>query len=249
MKISVITAMLSFCISEYTLVDINASSYTDWIYFSFASGEVVDIEDPQNSNEWDLGLMRNHFRTNSGQSGYGIGGAYIDSTSIWSTETWESITEVPEGAVFIPDGILDTIYDLETHEFLNSSGSLILEEWGWVDIDNNYQFNYNNYIFIIRTAIGEYVKFWPYSYYNGEGNSGYISIAYETQILNNNCSNSGDINYDSILSILDIIIIRDYIIGFETLSNSEQCEADINFDSYVDLLDIISLINAIFREI
>ena len=213
MKNSIIVAMfLSISISEYTLVEIDASSYTDWVYFSFSTGEIVDIEDPQNSNDWDLGLMRNHFRTNGGQSGNAFGGAYVDSTSTWSDD-WESVYEVPNGATFSTDGILDTIYDLETHEFSEAPGSLVLETWGWVDLDNNYQFNYNNYIFIVRTALGEYVKFWPYSYYNDQDLSGHISIAYEAGIPNNNCNNSGDVNYDNTLNILDVVILVNNILG------------------------------------
>ena len=95
--------------------------------------------------------------------------------------------------------------------------------------------------------MGEYVKFWPYSYYNDEGTSGYISIAYDTGIPNNNCNNSGDVNYDNILNILDIVIIRDHIIGASILSYNEQCQADINFDSYIDVLDILIIINSIFQ--
>ena len=247
MKNSLIFIITSFCLSDYTLVDIDASSHTDWVYFSFTNEEIVDIEDPQNSNVWDLGLMRNHFRTNSGLSGSGLGGAYVDSTAVWSSENWNSMTEVPEGATFSPDGMLNTIYDLETHEFSESPGSLVLETWGWVDIDNNYQFNYNNNLFILRTSEGEYVKFWPYSYYAENGSSGNISIAYEVGIPNNNCGNSGDVNYDNILNILDIIMIRDHIINFNSLSSNEQCEADINFDSHIDLLDIVIALNIIFE--
>jgi len=233
-------------ISEYTLVEIDASSYTNWVYFSFSTGQVVDIDDPQNSDEWDLGLMRNHFRTNSGLSGNALGGAYVDSTATW-TESWESITEVPNDAIFYADGMLNTIYDLSTHEFSEAPGSLVLETWGWVDLDNNYQFNYNNFIFFIRTANGEYVKFWPYSYYNDQDVSGHISIAYETGILNNNCMSSADVNYDNILNILDVIMMRDFIVGTNIFSDVQVCQADINFDGFVDLLDIIIVINMIFN--
>ena len=248
MKNRFLILILSIALSDYTLIEIDATSYSEWVYFSFTSGEVIEIEDPLDSNQWDLAIMRNHFRTNSGQSGNEIGGAYVDSSQTWTTESWESITEVPENAIFSPDGILDTIYDLETHEFSQTPGSVVLETWGWVDIDNNYQFHYNNHLFFVRTAMGEYVKFWPYSYYNNQDVSGYISIIYEIGILNNNCSNSGDVNFDGILNLLDIIVIRDHIIGTSILSNSEQCQADINFDVFVDILDILAIINLIFNE-
>mgnify|MGYP000894406813 CR=1 FL=1 len=45
MRTSLVIILLSLAFSNYTLVDINASSYTDWVYFSFSSGEIVDIED------------------------------------------------------------------------------------------------------------------------------------------------------------------------------------------------------------
>ena len=246
MKNRFLILILSIALSDYTLIEIDATSYSEWVYFSFTSGEVIEIEDPLDSNQWDLAIMRNHFRTNSGQSGNEIGGAYVDSSQTWTTESWESITEVPESAIFSPDGILDTIYDLETHEFSQTPGSVVLETWGWVDINNNYEFNYNNYMFFVRTEMGEYVKFWPYSYYNSEETSGYISIAYETGIQNNNCNNSGDANFDELVNLLDIIIIRNHIISVEVLSNNEQCQADINYDSLIDLFDIMFILNLIF---
>jgi len=245
MKNNFLIILLSVCFSDYQLIEIDATNYSEWVYFSFSYGEIVEIESPLNSDEWDLGIMRNHFRTNSGLSGPGIGGAYVDSSQTWTTESWESITEVPENAIFSPDGMLDTIYDLETHEFSTSPGSVVLEEWGWVDIDNNYEFSYNNYMFFVRTSTGEYVKFWPYSYYNDEETSGYISIAYETGIQNNSCNNSGDVNFDGLLNLLDIIIIRDHIISAQTLSPNEQCQADINYDSLIDIFDIVIILNII----
>ena len=237
--------LCSICFSDYSIVEIDATSYSEWVYFSFTSGEIIEIENPSNSDEWDLGIMRNHFRTNSGLSGSQIGGAYVDSSSTWTSESWENIIEVPENAIFSPDGMLDTVYDLETHEFSQIPGSIVLETWGWVDIDNNYEFNYNNYMFFVRTAMGEYVKFWPYSYYNSQENSGYISIAYETGIQNNNCNNSGDVNFDDFINLLDIIVIRDHIISLEILSPNEQCQADINYDSLIDVFDIVVILNLI----
>ena len=59
---------------------IDASSKTDWVYFSFSAGEVVTVADPANSTEWDLGLMRYHLKTNSGTSGKGQSG--VDRKSV-----------------------------------------------------------------------------------------------------------------------------------------------------------------------
>ena len=48
-----------------TLVTINASSYSNWIYYSLDSHSIVDIENPENSLEWDLAFQRKHIKTNA----------------------------------------------------------------------------------------------------------------------------------------------------------------------------------------
>ena len=65
-------------------VVIDATSYTDYVYFSFEQGKVVktakyDDEAIKKDQSWDLGLHRYEFRTNSGTSGSGKGGAYETS--------------------------------------------------------------------------------------------------------------------------------------------------------------------------
>ena len=47
---------------EFLLID--ASSYDDWIYFSFDSGEIVDISEPEGSMDWDIAFQRNNIKTN-----------------------------------------------------------------------------------------------------------------------------------------------------------------------------------------
>ncbi|WP_424656267.1 HmuY family protein [Capnocytophaga granulosa] len=54
---------------------LDASDQQKWVYFSFEKG-VVEVADPQTSNDWDLAFNRYHVRTNSGTSGKGQGGAY-----------------------------------------------------------------------------------------------------------------------------------------------------------------------------
>ena len=54
---------------------LDASDQQKWVYFSFEKG-VVEVADPQASNDWDLAFNRYHVRTNSGTSGKGQGGAY-----------------------------------------------------------------------------------------------------------------------------------------------------------------------------
>ena len=58
---------------------------------------------------------------------------------------------------------------------------------------------------------------------------------------------SADVNYDNILNILDVIMMRDFIVGTNIFSDVQVCQADVNFDGFVDLLDIIIVINMIFN--
>ena len=44
-----------------------------YVYFSFNKG-VVEVTEPQASNDWDIAFNRYHIKTNSGTSGKGQGG-------------------------------------------------------------------------------------------------------------------------------------------------------------------------------
>lgn len=68
---------------------LDASEEGKYVYFSFNKG-VVEVADPQASNDWDVAFNRYHVKTNSGTSGKGQGGAYkTDKTD------FAAITEAP----------------------------------------------------------------------------------------------------------------------------------------------------------
>ena len=54
----------------------------------------------------------------------------------------------------------------------------------------------------------------------------------------------GDINYDEIIDVLDIIILIDIIVNEDDFLNG----ADINYDDTIDILDVICLINIILAN-
>ena len=53
----------------------------------------------------------------------------------------------------------------------------------------------------------------------------------------------GDINYDGLLNILDLVGISNLILGDEFLS-----EGDMNQDGQLNILDIVSLVNLILDQ-
>ena len=59
------------------------------MYYSIQDNSIIDVEDPENSLEWDLAFQRKHIKTNSGLSGPGLGGGYVDSSYVW-LEEWST---------------------------------------------------------------------------------------------------------------------------------------------------------------
>ena len=58
---------------------------------------------------------------------------------------------------------------------------------------------------------------------------------------------NGDVNYDSEVNILDIVLILDYILE-NNIYNINLCVCDINFNSIINVTDIIILLNMILES-
>ena len=171
------------CYSISDIFTINSSSYDDWIYYSFELEDVIDIVDPQNSLDWDIAFRRNHIRTNGGLSGMGGGCAIVDVSQPWTHESFSlseqipdyecEVDEVIEGNIFTYEGC----YNPDTHLFESCIKNPVLDNWG--SFNDSYQFNVDNYQFFVKSANGTYIKFWPMSYYDVNGESGYITILHQ----------------------------------------------------------------------
>ena len=169
-------------------IEIDATSYEDWIYINFATGGEIDASYADTPG-WDIACQRYHFRTNSGLSGNGFGGAYVDSVSTWTSGSYASLIEVPEFSFFEKDTVVNTFYNVvdtdgdgvDEHIFgLPGIANPSLETWGWIDINNNYTMNYTDNQFIVRSGTGDrFYKVWAVNYYNDNGTSGYIKIYFD----------------------------------------------------------------------
>ena len=69
---------------------IDATNREAWAYFSFASGDTVNVEDAKNSEAWDIGFQRTQVKLNGGISGPGMG-----SVVMLTETTFEAVTEAP----------------------------------------------------------------------------------------------------------------------------------------------------------
>ena len=168
-----------------TTITIDSSDYNEWVYFSLRDAEVVYIEDPYNSYDWDVAFQRKHIKTNSGLSGVGMGAASVDSTMTWIDE-WNNINSNLFNHEWIEDSVLNDFYDLTTHTFGPGIKNSALNSWGW--FDDEYQLNVNHYVLHVLTSDGQnIVKFWPFSYYNNNGQGGFITFRYASNFSINSC--------------------------------------------------------------
>jgi len=257
MKLLVILIYISMCLTQdENIITINASSYDFWIYFSLESGSEVEIDDPENSLDWDLGFKRNHIKTNNGMSGIGDAeGCFIDENQIWDLGLWEYTTEIPsnlncqvdaviEGNILIQQGCycetLDQVGCEASHVFIDCIKNPVLDQWGL--FDNDRHFNETDIVFFVKASNGKYFKFWPFSYYyTVNGASGFVEFMYES-ICN---IQIGDINSDNLSNIEDIIQTINYIIDEVYFDDCQINAADYNENGFTNVIDVLLMVNAI----
>ena len=53
----------------------------------------------------------------------------------------------------------------------------------------------------------------------------------------------GDLNFDSIVNILDVIVTVNYVVGHIELNNEQVQNADMNLDGTIDVFDILMIVD------
>ena len=61
------------------------------------------------------------------------------------------------------------------------------------------------------------------------------------------CNEIGDVNFDYLINILDVILLIAYILDFDNLDYQELVISDINEDDTLDVLDVVSLVGLILN--
>ena len=149
-------------------VVVDASDFDNWVFFSFAAGEAVAVDDPASSDVWDLGLQRYHVATNSGDSGPGLGGACTMGQVEFS-----ACTEAPESGYQID--VTKTFHGMQGD--YDVSVNPVLEDWASRE-GMPPTWSFSNDTYVVKTAAGKFVKIWFKNYYNQEGVSGHITFQY-----------------------------------------------------------------------
>ena len=233
-------------LQEEFFVTIPATSYSDWVYFSVEENDVVIIEDPLNSLNWDLAFQRKHIRTNSGLSGNGNGGAFVDSSMTW-VDNWGSLNTMPDSVNWVEDSILNDFYDLQTHTFGEGIKNPSLNAWGWFNDD--YQLIPTDYVIYVKCANGiDVVKFWAYDYYQNNA-GGNVSIRYETgfSVLTTCDSITGDVNLDNLINVVDVVTLVAYVLGNSSIDECQLFYSDLNQDELINVVDIVNLVSLILN--
>ena len=62
----------------------------------------------------------------------------------------------------------------------------------------------------------------------------------------NDCNNNGDVNFDQIINVVDVVAIVGYILGSN--SDIDLCTADLNEDGIVNVVDVVAIVTVILGD-
>ena len=147
---------------------IDATNREAWAYFSFASGDIVEVEDAVNSEAWDIGFQRTQVKLNGGISGPGMG-----SVVILTETTFEAVTVAPA------DGYLADTED--TLAIVPQS------EKGWYIYTGppaHWILPLEDRVFVVKAADGTFAKLRFIGYYKDNENKkdgGFVTFEYVHQ--------------------------------------------------------------------
>lgn len=178
--------------------DIDASGYTEWVYFSFEKGETVGtsgLEETRSGTDWDIAFHRWDVRLNCGNSGSGQGGALLIEGAKAKTG-WDALVVAPETGYQVDGTVMATkdvssmppvVISVPGSETIkggsvNSETGELPGTWmnmtGYGQMGPNYEVT--DQIFVVKTADGKYAKVWLKQYVSANG-AGHITMKYAYQ--------------------------------------------------------------------
>ena len=147
---------------------IDATSREAWTYFSLARGDTVEIADPLNSMDWDLGFQRTQVITNGGISGPGKGGAVM-----LKDVEFNQVKEAPaDGYVADSDQNLAIVAESEQGWYI------------YTGPPNHWILPLEKRVFVVQAADGSFAKVRFIGYYKDNDNKkdgGFITFEYVHQ--------------------------------------------------------------------
>lgn len=161
---------------EATSVTLDATSFTEWVYVSLSTGEIVNITNPASDMNWDIAFHRWDVRTNGGMSGSGQGAALqLNETS------FDQVTVAPETG-YVTDIMMQINMTGMPPVMEDHPANPILAKWMHLDMSEMPPlYNMTDKVFIVRTANGNYAKLKFTDYMNDTGVRGHITFEYVLQ--------------------------------------------------------------------
>ena len=145
---------------------VDARSRDVWMYFDFARGAVVAVQEPR-TQAWDLTFQRYVIKTNGGHTNPTRQGALLSL----GERDFAAVTKVPEQAEFVSD-----VHPKNRPSAYNP----IIDKWF------NYSYLANvlapkPVVYIVRTHDGKYAKMRLLSYYCANRSAGCLTFEYVYQ--------------------------------------------------------------------
>ena len=192
---------------------------------------------------WNVdGYQGNNLHCNWGWGGWSNG--YYSLPYLNGFDTWQNalINLIPETyenplALFEVEVSEMTATLIDLSEVVNEEE---IEYWTWDYGDGNVETNLYGFNEYTYANSGEYEL--SLTVTNIYGQSGDPHIEY---ITIGNPVEPGDVNFDEILNILDVVLIINFILGSDTPDDMQNNAADYNNDGLVNIQDIVLLLNTI----
>ena len=147
---------------------IDATNKEAWAYFSFAKGDGIEIADPGNSKDWDIGFQSTKVKLNGGVSGAGNGSAVM-----LKEVEFEQVKEAPAAG-----------YVADSDENL---AIIAQSEEGWyiyTGPPNHWILPLEKRVFVVTAADGTFAKVRFTSYYKDDDtkkDAGFVTFEYVHQ--------------------------------------------------------------------
>ena len=152
-------------VQEAATFTVDATSREAWTYFSLAKGGVVEVADPANSMNWDLGFQRTKVKLNGGVSGPGKGRAVM-----LTDVEFNEVNEAPASG-----------YAADSEANL---AIVAQSEKGWyiyTGPPSHWILPLENRVFVVQAADGTYAKLQFVGFYKDNANKtdgGFITFEY-----------------------------------------------------------------------
>ena len=125
-----------------------------------------------------------------------------------------------------------------------TNGSIAHQQNGIAVCNENYFPQKNPQIQLYDETNNSYVIYWNDLRSSGKANFTNI-YAQSITVDSGPACTLGDINQDSVINVIDIVSLVNYILGSANFNDIQLCASDLNGDSVINVIDIVSLVNQI----